>query len=64
MARLRVISKKTPPNVNIKSSVILKQEKHQALSSRYKKALLISLLVNAALTTILGLLGIYIKVVL
>ena len=62
MARLRVISKKTLPDANIKSSILLKQEKHQALSSRYKKALLISLLVNAALTTIIALIGLYMKV--
>lgn len=52
MGRLRVVSKVTgDPKVTGKIS--LKQQKHQKLSKRYKKAFIISLLANLLLTTII-----------
>lgn len=55
--KLRVVKKQTTEGVTLaKGTLTLKQERHKRLSGRYKKAFIVSVLINLLLTTIIGIL--------
>jgi len=51
MAKIKIVKKTSP--VKAEKVITLRQERHQRLSKRYKKAFIISLLANLLLTTII-----------
>jgi len=51
MAKIKIVKKTSP--VKAEKVITLRQERHQRLSKRYKKAFIISLLANTLLTTII-----------
>ena len=51
MGKITIVKRNTP--VKAEKTITLKQERHQRLSKRYKKAFIISLLANTLLTTII-----------